>query len=155
MIPCSRMFKLIWNPVLGLSSNIRPYSRDGFTFSWQPTVRVMNVLVGRRSDFFDAHGRMQRYSRGLARNPGNKYPVKPFTPKSGQFQICTAAPPEILHHTVWRIWLSIAYSDERWLYCQFSLPHLYISLWKAGRIILFNLVSERVEDTNARIVYPV
>ena len=26
---------------------------------------------------------------------------------------------------VWRTWLYIAYSDERWLYCQFSLPYLH------------------------------
>ena len=50
----------------------------------------------------------------------------PFTPESDQFQISPAASPEILHHTVWRTWLFIAYSDERWLYYQFSLPHLYI-----------------------------
>ena len=30
------------------------------------------------------------------------------------FQISPAASPEILHHTVWRTWLFIAYSDERW-----------------------------------------
>ena len=48
--------------------------------------------------------------------------------ESDQFQISPAASPAILHHTVWRTWLSIAYSDERWFYCQFSLPHLYISL---------------------------
>ena len=34
----------------------------------------------------------------------------------------------IIHHTAWRTWLFIAYSNERWLYCHFSLPHLYISL---------------------------
>ena len=28
-----------------------------------------------------------------------------------------AASPEILHHTVWRTWLFIVYSDERWLSC--------------------------------------
>ena len=39
--------------------------------------------------------------------------VSPFTPKSDQFQISPAASPEILHHTVWRTWLFIAYSDER------------------------------------------
>ena len=38
----------------------------------------------------------------------------PFTPKSDQCQISPAAPPEILHHTVRRTWLFIAYSDERW-----------------------------------------
>ena len=41
--------------------------------------------------------------------------LNPFTPKSDQFRICPAAPPEILHHTVWRTWLFIAYSDEEWL----------------------------------------
>ena len=29
-------------------------------------------------------------------------------------------------------WLFIAYSDERWLYYQFSLPHLYNSLYKVA-----------------------
>ena len=35
--------------------------------------------------------------------------------KSDQSPISPAASPEILHHTVWRTWLFIAYSDERWL----------------------------------------
>ena len=38
--------------------------------------------------------------------------LNPFTPKSDQFQISPANSPEILHHTVWRTWLFIAYSDE-------------------------------------------
>ena len=54
--------------------------------------------------------------------------VNPFTPKNDQFQISPAASLAILHHTVWRTWLFIAYSDERWFYYQFSLLHLYISL---------------------------
>ena len=53
----------------------------------------------------------------------------PSTPKSDQFQISPAAPPEILYHTVWRTWLFIAYSDERWLYYQLSLP-TYTFLFK-------------------------
>ena len=59
---------------------------------------------------------------------GRKPGINPFTPKSDQCQISPAASPKILHHTVWRTWLFIVYSDERWLYYQFSLPHLYISL---------------------------
>ena len=47
----------------------------------------------------DAHG------AGLSLNP--------FTPESDQSQISPPAPPEILHHTVRRTWLIIAYSDER------------------------------------------
>ena len=40
--------------------------------------------------------------------------VNPFTPESDQCQISPAASQEIWHHTVWRTWLFIAYSDERW-----------------------------------------
>ena len=59
-------------------------------------------------------------------------------PKSDQFQFSPAASPEILHHTVWRTWLSIAHSDERWLYYQFSLVHLYVPLQKVGRIYVLS-----------------
>ena len=52
--------------------------------------------------------------------------VKTFALKSDQDEISPAAPPEILHHTVWRTWLFTAYLDERWFQHQFSLPHLYI-----------------------------
>ena len=54
--------------------------------------------------------------------------INPFG--SDQFQISPAASPEILHHTVWRISIFIDFSDKlkRWLYYQFSQPHLYISL---------------------------
>ena len=45
----------------------------------------------------------------------------PFTPRS-------TSSAKILHHTVWRTWLFIAYSNERLIYYQFSLPHLYITL---------------------------
>ena len=43
----------------------------------------------------------------------------------------------MLPHTVWRTWLFIAYSDGRWLYCQFSLLHLYISLLEGWENALF------------------
>ena len=48
--------------------------------------------------------------------------INPFIPKSDQYQISPVASQEILHHTVWRTWLFIAYSDARWLYYQLSLP---------------------------------
>ena len=52
----------------------------------------------------------------------------PFIPKSDQVQISPAASPEILHHTVWRTWLFIDYSDERWLYTTNShyLPYTFL-----------------------------
>ena len=67
-----------------------------------------------------------------------------FTPKSDQFQISPAASAEILHHTVWRTWLFIAYLDERWLYYQFSLPQVYISLLEGWENALFELGIEKV-----------
>ena len=72
--------------------------------------------------------------------------LNPFTPNGDQFQISPSASPEILHHIVWRIWLFIAYSDERWSCYQFSLPHLYISLLKGWENVLFELWSERVKS---------
>ena len=75
--------------------------------------------------------------------------MNPFTPKSDQCQISPAASPEILHHTVWRTWLFTAYSDERWLHYQFSLPHPYISLQEGWENALFEPGSARV---NSRMV---
>ena len=46
----------------------------------------------------------------------------------------------------WRTWLFIAYSDERWFY-QFSLHHLYFSLWEVGRMSFWSL---GVEGLNKR-----
>ena len=53
-----------------------------------------------------------------------------------QFPTSPAASPESLYHTVWRTWLSIAYSDKRLLYYQFSLLHLYISLLEGWENVL-------------------
>ena len=39
--------------------------------------------------------------------------LNPFTPESDQCQNSPAASQEIWHHTVWRTWLFIAYSDEK------------------------------------------
>ena len=51
---------------------------------------------------------------------------QPFhSQKSDHFQTSPTPSPEIFYHTVWRTWLFVAYSDERWFY-HFSLPHLYI-----------------------------
>ena len=68
-----------------------------------------------------------------------KFQLNPFTPKSDQYQISPPASPVILHHTVWRTWLFIAYSDERWLYHQFSLPHSHISFKKGWESVTFDL----------------
>ena len=59
---------------------------------------------------------------GVQRLLVQSWPINPLTPKGDQFRISPAASPEIFHYTVWRTWLFIAYSDERWLCYQFSLP---------------------------------
>ena len=68
---------------------------------------------------------------------------KPFTPESDQCQNSPAASQEIWHHTVWRTWLFIAYSDERWLYYKFLLHHSYNCFLKGWENTLFELRSER------------
>ena len=70
--------------------------------------------------------------------------VNPFTPVSDQCQNSPAASQEIWHHTVWRTWLFIAYSDEKWLYYKFSLHHSYNRFLKGWENTLFELRSERV-----------
>ena len=67
-------------------------------------------------------------------------------------QISPAASPEILHHTVWRTWLFIAYSDERHYttnshYCT-SLIHFLLKCWEN---VLFELGSERVDPFSPEI----
>ena len=66
--------------------------------------------------------------------------------RSGQCRISLAASPEILHHvTVWRTWLFIAYSDERWL-CSINshtTPLVHFSL-KGWENVFFERGSERV-----------
>ena len=65
--------------------------------------------------------------------------INPFTPESDQCQISPAASPEILHHTVRRTWLFIAYSGEKWLYYKFSLHHSYNRFLKGWENTLFEL----------------
>ena len=70
-----------------------------------------------------------------------------FIPKSGQCQISLAASPEILHHTVWRSWLFIAYSAEKWLILPIlttSLIHFHL---KVGRMYF---LSSRVKVIQPR-----
>ena len=69
----------------------------------------------------------------------------PFTPESDQCQNSPAASQEIWHHTVWRTWLFIAYSDQKWLYYKFSLHHSYNRFLKGWENTLFELRSERVK----------
>ena len=66
----------------------------------------------------------------------------PFTPESDQCQNSPAASQQIWHHTVWRIWLFIAYADERWLYYKFSLHHAYNCFLKGW------------ENTGAEVLLP-
>ena len=81
--------------------------------------------------------------------------VNPFTPESDQCQISPPAPPEILHHTVWRTWLFIAYSDEKWLYYKFSLHHSYNRFLKGWENTLFELRSGSVKRNHHQYFFNV
>ena len=57
---------------------------------------------------------------------------------SDQFRISPA--PHQKYYIGIKPWLFIAYSDERWLYYEFSLlSHLYVSLVRVGRMYFSNL----------------
>ena len=77
--------------------------------------------------------------------------INPFTPKSDQSQISTAASPGILHCTVWRTWLFVSYKVDRWLCYQVSLHHLYISPLKGWENVLFELKSKRVKRSELQL----
>ena len=78
----------------------------------------------------------------------------PFTPESDQCQNSPVASQEIWHHTVWRTWLFIAYSDEKWLYYKFSLHHSYNHFLKGWENTLFELRSKRVKRAISWLWYP-
>ena len=64
----------------------------------------INILLSSKTNKYGQDVRaFKSISHGLNR----------FTSKSGQLQISPAATREMLHHTVWRTRLVIAYSDER------------------------------------------
>ena len=104
-----------------------------------------NIVLCRR--FFEMG--MRKFTRVAALNSHVwcKRKVNPFTPKSDQCQNSPAASQEIWHHTVWRTWLFIAYSDEKWLYYKFSLHHSHNRFLKGWENTLFELRSERVKGT--------
>ena len=56
--------------------------------------------------------------------------LNPFTPKSDQVRISPVASPVILHHTVWRTWLFIAYSDWKMILVPVLTTSLIQFSWK-------------------------
>ena len=67
--------------------------------------------------------------------------INPFTPKSDQVQISPAAFQVILHRTVWRTWLFIAYSDWKMIILPIlTTPLIHFSL-KGWENVLFELGS--------------
>ena len=69
----------------------------------------------------------------------------PLTPKSDQVQISPVASPVILHHTVWRTWLFIAYSDWKMIIVPVLTTSLIHFSWKGWENVLFELGIERVK----------
>ena len=91
--------------------------------------------------------------KGKIREVSSYAHFNPSTPESDQCQNSPAASQEIWHHTVWRNWLFIAYSDEKWLYYKFSLHHSYNRFLKGWENTLFELRSERVKRCGSNAWY--
>ena len=81
-----------------------------------------------------------------------------FTPKIDKFQTFYTASPKILHHTVWRTWLFMAYPDERRLYYQFLLNYSILTKqdWHYARILglavckVVRIISTKNRSSKAR-----
>ena len=72
--------------------------------------------------------------------------LNPFTPKSDQVQISPVASPVILHATVWRTWLFIAYSDWKMILVPVLTTSLIHFSWKGWENVLFELGIERLKS---------
>ena len=80
--------------------------------------------------------------RHIRPTPSTKVAIlNPFTPKSDQFQISPAALQEILHHTVWRTWLTQMKDDYTANSLTTSPIQFSIKGWEN---VIFELESERV-----------
>ena len=96
----------------------QPYKIDKRRQCWLDIASRLSGSTAGPSSICDPHFMLRQYkdmriclgrpSLG-GRSRWDWEPLKPFTPKSDQCQISPAASPEILHHTVWRTWLFIAY----------------------------------------------
>ena len=99
--------------------------------------------------FIHVHANRHNRESGLWQCPSNKLrlsvellnglELNPFTPKSDQVQISPTAFPVILHHTVWRTWLFIAYSYWKMIILPIlttSLTHFSLKGWEN---VLFEL----------------
>ena len=85
----------------------------------------------------------------LCAKHSNRCMFNPFTPESDQVQISPVASQVILHHTVWRTWLFIAYSDWKILVPVLTTSLIHFS-WKGWENVLFELGIERVNKENYR-----
>ena len=75
-----------------------------------------------------------------------RWRINTFIPKSDQVQISPVASPVILHHTVWRTWLFIAYSDWKMILVPVLTTSLIHFSWKGWENVLFELGIERVKE---------
>ena len=98
-----------------LSGEKKSYISGFFFFKPYPPPRVHLELPNLvfKIPYFTARGHGNTVRVRFKTVAGESASINPFTPKSDQYQISPAPSVEILHHTVWRSWLVIAYSDEK------------------------------------------
>ena len=94
-------------------------------------------------EWFCCRNELHLHIEGLAAEPL-------ILSESDQVQISPVASPVILHHTVWRTWPFIAYSDWKMILVPVlttSLIHFY---WKGWENVLFELGIERVNPSTPK-----
>ena len=74
--------------------------------------------------------------------------INPSTLKTDRLQISPTASREIVHHTVWRTWLFIVFSDQRWFSYQFSAILYHSS--RGWESLLFNSWMRTFQLVNAK-----
>ena len=90
------------------------------------SITLVNVQATGYNMRQECLGQVEKWSRCFGITSPRKFPP--------------AAATEMLRHTVWRNWLFIANSDEKWLYYQFAPSSLIHFFSKFGRITYWILV---------------
>ena len=73
-----------------------------------------NSLMNEKENYYQKKKQTneQTNEESNVRTESKQFSINPFTPESDQRQISPAASQEVWHHTVWRTWLFLAYSDD-------------------------------------------
>ena len=136
---CDKIWVEVGQVDAGLRHRLTTVSWCGL-LSWEDTRPRIRTRLG--TDAAPGNTVHVRSERGGAWGPrgGRQHASSFHSPEWSISNFPYSLTRNILLHTVWRTWLFITYLNESWLLgYQFSLPHLYITLWKVRRMYFLNL----------------